>query len=74
MGFLRIFFGSTRGIRQGDPLSPLLFNVVMEALRHMLYVAAVTGQFSGFYVGSTPSTSMRVSHLLLANDTYFLLY
>ena len=45
----------------------------MEALRHMLYVAAVTGQFSGFYVGSTPSTSMRVSHLLFANDLFFVI-
>ena len=30
------------------------------------------GQFSSFYVGSTPSTSMRVSHLLYVDDTYFL--
>ena len=66
------FFGSTREIRQGDPLSPLLFDVVMEALRRMLDVATATGQFSSFYVGSTPSTSIRVSHLLYVDDTYFL--
>ena len=63
------FFGSSKGIRQGDPLSPFLFDVVMEALSCMLYTAIVARQFSGFSVGSTPSTSMMVSRLLFVNDT-----
>ena len=41
----------------------------MEALSRMLDVAAAAGQFSGFFVGSTNSTSMMVSHLLFADDT-----
>ena len=50
--------------RQGDPLSPLLFDIVMEALSHMLDVAAST---------STAGPSMMVSHLLFANDTLIFL-
>ena len=66
------FFGSSRGIQQGDPLSPFLFDIVIEALSCMLDVAASTGQFSGFSAGSTASTSLMVSHHLFANDTYIL--
>ena len=51
--------------RQGDPLSPLLFDIVMEALSHMLNVAASTVQFSGFSMGSMVGPSMMVSHLFL---------
>ena len=58
------FSGSSRGIRQGNPLYPLHFNAIMEALTHMLDGAATARQFSGFSVGPTPSTSMIVSHLL----------
>ena len=63
------FFGSSRGIRQGDPLSPLLFDIVMEGLSRMLDVAATTSQFSGFSVGNTAGNTVMVSHILFANDT-----
>ena len=63
------FFGNNRGFRQGDPLSLCCSLMLMEALSRMLNMAAFAGQFSGFSIGSLPSTSSMVSHLLFANDT-----
>jgi hypothetical protein len=63
------FFSSSRGLRQGDPLSPLLFFIVMEALSKMITATVDRGFFSGFSVGSRPP-AVNVSHLLFADDTF----
>ena len=73
MGVLWIFLEALGGLGKGDPLSPFLFDVVLEALSCMLDVAIAAGQFSSFSVGSTPSTSMMVSRLLFVNDTLIFL-
>jgi hypothetical protein len=63
------FFGSSRGVHQGDPLSPFLFVLVMEAFSRMLGAFTSRGLISGFYVGSSKQARVNVSHLLFANDT-----
>jgi hypothetical protein len=68
-GTIPNFFNSTHGLRQGDPLSPLLFVVVMEALSRMLIAAMDQGYLTRFSVGSKDFDTLVVNHLLFADDT-----
>ena len=63
------FFASSRGLRQGDPLSPLLFVLVMEALSRLMDRAVQGGFMSGFLVGNQDGSAVVVTHLLFADDT-----
>ena len=63
------FFASSRRVCQGDPLSPLLFVIMIEGLSRQMDKATQGGLFSGFSVGNSGQTSLLVSHLLFANDT-----
>jgi len=65
------FFNSSRGLIQRDPLSPFLFVIIMEALSTMLSATVNGGFFSGFYVSSSHSGVVNISHLFTDDTLIF---
>ncbi|XP_050277905.1 uncharacterized protein LOC126719389 [Quercus robur] len=63
------FFGSSCGLCQGDPLSPLLFLLVMEVLSRLLKRTENGGFLCGFQAGSHRQGCVHISHLLFAEGT-----
>ena len=58
------FFKNTKGIRQGDPLSPYLFVLSMECLSRLLL-----SRYESGIIGYHPRTEqLRISHLMFADD------
>ncbi|RVW46326.1 LINE-1 reverse transcriptase-like [Vitis vinifera] len=63
------FFPSSKGLRQGDPLSPYLFVMGMEVLSALIRRAVGGGFVSGYNLKGRGGLVMEVSHLLFADDT-----
>ncbi|KAG9446752.1 hypothetical protein H6P81_012880 [Aristolochia fimbriata] len=66
-GTVKSYFKSSRGLRQGDPLSPLLFNIVSEGLCAMI----LEGQEKGWLLDLSIK-NLHVPILQFADDTVLL--
>ncbi|GJX00650.1 RNA-directed DNA polymerase, eukaryota, reverse transcriptase zinc-binding domain protein [Tanacetum coccineum] len=68
-GYPTFEFELFKGLRQGDPLSPLLFILMMEGLHAITCKSVDLGLFRGVSIGRD---SLSISHLMYADDVIFL--
>lgn len=68
-GTLAGFFQSSRGLRQGDPLSPLLFILVMEVFSRLIRKLYKGVSFMVSRLETEEGMGLFVSHILNADDT-----
>ena len=64
-GRSRGFFQASHGIKQGNPLSPILFIVASEALSRGLSAQVVDGSITHY---ALPRGCIRITHLSFADD------
>lgn len=60
------FFHSTKGVRQGDPLSLVLFIILAEVLSRALNSLTESANYQGF---DMLKWSTKINHLTYADDT-----
>ncbi|CAL1410226.1 unnamed protein product [Linum trigynum] len=64
------YFAPSRGLRQGDPLSPLLFAICTEGFAALLNKAISEKRLEGVKVAPRDP---RISHLFFTDDSYLFL-
>jgi hypothetical protein len=64
------YFRNKRGVRQGDPISPLIFNFIADALSIMLDHASSAGHIKGVV---SHLVDNGVTHVQYADDTILLI-
>ena len=63
-----MFFRFGQGLRQGCPLAPLLFLIVVEGLSRSILTAKYSGAFQGISFGN----NIILSHVLFVDDIILL--
>ena len=66
-GVTKGFFTGERGIRQGDPISPYLFTLVMEGFTLLLNQCIQDASSFGFHKGCE---EIQLTHLCFADDLF----
>ena len=61
-------FEISRGLRQGDPLSPFLFILAMEGIHAFICKAVNMGIYKGISIGND---NLRILHLIYVDDVIF---
>jgi hypothetical protein len=64
------FFKTFRGLRQGDPLSPPLFNLVADVVSVMLEAGVAKGHITGVL---TDLLLEGISHIQYTDDTVIMI-
>src|SRR4051794_21555513 len=70
-GVVGPYFRSSRGVRKGDPISPLLFNLAVDVLASILDKARVADHIHGVVGHLIPGGG--VTHLQYADDTMIMI-